>query len=136
MTDKEEIKDTISYLKKHIADEFANMIEIIQLYYKIDDITDFILDLQLYPVNKYSGQTEPRIWLCAPNNHLGVNLMLYSVKLCDTDCIVPNEMAFEIYSEYMKYYSENQELFELWHNKNENYKPTASITFEISNRNR
>jgi hypothetical protein len=135
MTDKE-VKDTISYLKRHIADEFANMIEIIQLYYKIDSITDFKLDLQLYPASKYSGQTEPRIWLSAPDNHLGVNLMLYSVKLCDTDCIVPNEMAFEIYSEYMKYYSENQELFKLWHNENDNYKPTASITFEISNRSR
>ena len=133
MTDKE-IKDTISYLKRHIADEFANMIEIIQLYYKIDSITNFKLDLQLYSESKYSGQTEPRIWLSAPDNHLGVNLMLYSVKLCDVDNLVPNEMAFEIFSEYMKYYSENQELFKLWHNENENYKPTASIIFEISNR--
>lgn len=136
MTDKE-VKETIDYLKRHIADEFDNMIEIIQLYYKIDSITDFKLDLQLYPPNEYSGtQTEPRIWLSAPDNHLGVNLMLYSVKLCDCDNIVPNEMAFEVYSEYMKYYSTNQELFKLWHNKNENYKPTANITFEISNRSR
>ena len=110
------------------------MIEIIQLYYKIDSITDFKLDLQLYSENKYSGQTEPRIWLSAPDNHLGVNLMLYSIKLCDVDNIVPNSMAFDIFSGYMKYYSENQELFKLWHDENENYKPIASITFEISNR--
>lgn len=129
-----ELKETIRYLKNNVKDEFKNMIEIMQLYYKIDHISDFVLDMQLYSKDKYSSETEPRIWLSAPKNHLGVNLMLYSVKLCDSENKVPNEMAFEIFSEYLKFYSENEELFELWHNENDNYKPTAKIRFEISNR--
>ena len=34
----------------------------------------------------------------------------------------------------MAFYSKNEQLFELWHDENDNYKPIAKITFEISNR--
>ena len=62
--------------------------------------------------------------------------MLYSVKLSDCDGNVPNERAVEVFSEYMSFYQSNEDLFELWHNKEDNWKPTASIAFKISNRSR
>ena len=62
--------------------------------------------------------------------------MLYSVKLSDCDGKVPNERAVEVFSEYMSFYQANEDLFELWHNKEDNWKPTASIAFKISNRSR
>ena len=126
--------DITEYCKRCVADEFKNMLDIIYLYYKLDDIHDFVLDLQLYE-GSYK-ETEPRIWLSAPDNHMGIRLMLYSVKLKSCDEIVPNEKAIEVFSEYMKFYSENQELFKLWHDETDNYQPTASITFEVSNRGR
>lgn len=123
--------DTVEYQKKSVKKEFERMIEIMQLYYKIADICEFVLDLQIY--NDGRG-TEPRVWLSAPNNHLGINLMLYSVKLDDSDGIVPNERAVEVFSEYMAFYANNEELFKLWHKESDNYKPIAEIKFEISNR--
>ena len=125
--------DTVQYQKSQVKCEFKKMIEIMQLYFKLDDIHDFKLDLQIY--NDGRG-TEPRVWLSAPNNHLGINLMLYSVKLSDCDGKVPNERAVEVFSEYMSFYQANENLFELWHNKEDNWKPTASIAFKISNRGR
>lgn len=128
------VLDSVEYQKMQVKSEFLKMIEIMQLYFKLDSIHDFKLDLQIYPQDKY--ETEPRIWLSAPNNHLGINLMLYSVKLSDCDGKVPNERAVEVFSEYMSFYQANEDLFELWHDKKDNWKPTASITFEISNRGR
>lgn len=123
--------NTVEYQKTCVKKEFKKMIEIMQLYFKLDDIHDFKLDLQIY--NDGRG-TEPRVWLSAPNNHLGINLMLYSVKLSDCDGNVPNERAVEVFSEYMSFYQANRDLFELWHDKNDKWKPIANITFEISNR--
>lgn len=128
------VLDSVEYQKMQVKSEFLKMIEIMQLYFKLDNIHKFKLDLQIYQQDKY--ETEPRIWLSAPNNHLGINLMLYSVKLSDCDGKVPNEKAVEVFSEYMSFYQANEELFELWHDKKDNWKPTASITFEISNRGR
>ena len=128
------VSDIVNFCKNQVENEFKTMIEIMQLYYKIDDIHDFVLDLQIYE-NEYS-ETEPRIWLSAPENHLGVRLMLYSVKLDCCDEKVPNDKAIEVFSEYMKFYSANQDLFKLWHKEDDNWKPTATITFEISNRGR
>ena len=125
------VLDSVEYQKRQVESEFAKMIEIMQLYFKLDSIHDFTLDLQIYH-DKYNS--EPRVWLSAPNNHLGINLMLYSVKLSDCDGNVPNERAVEVFSEYMSYYQANEDLFELWHDKNDNWKPIANITFEISNR--
>lgn len=123
--------DTVQYQKNRVKDNFLKMIEIMQLYYKLHSIHEFVLDLQVY--NDDRG-TEPRVWLSAPKNHLGVNLMLYSVKLNDCDGNVPNERAVEVFSEYMSFYQANEDLFELWHNESDNYKPIAEIKFEISNR--
>lgn len=123
--------DVTEYQKRCVKQEFEKMIEIMQLYYKLDGIHEFVLDLQIYNNNR---GTEPRVWLSAPNNHLGINLMLYSVKLDSADEIVPNDKAIEVFSEYMAFYSKNEQLFELWHDENDNYKPIAKITFEISNR--
>lgn len=123
--------DTVEYQKSCVKREFEKMIEIMQLYYKIAHIHEFVLDLQIY--NDGRG-TEPRVWLSAPKNHLGINLMLYSVTLDDSDGVVPNERAVEVFSEYMAFYANNEELFELWHKKSDNYKPIAEIKFEISNR--
>ena len=128
------VLDSVEYQKRQVESEFAKMIEIMQLYYKLDMIHDFKLDLQIYPQDKY--ETEPRIWLSNQSNHLGINLMLYSIKLSDCDGNVPNERAVEVFSEYMSFYQANEDLFELWHDENDNYKPIASITFEISNRSR
>ena len=118
--------------KRCVKDEFKKMLEIIYMYYKLDGITNFVLDLQIYG-NTYS-ETEPRIWLSAPKNHLGINLMLYSVKLCTCNEKVPNNEAIEVFTEYMKFYSENEELFILYNDEEDSYKPTAKITFEVSNR--
>lgn len=126
--------DTVQYQKSQVKHEFKKMIEIMQLYYKLSSIHSFELSLQIYPQDKY--ETEPRIWLSASDNSLGINLMLYSVKLSDCDGKVPNERAVEVFSEYMSFYQANENLFELWHNKEDNWKPTASITFKISNRSR
>lgn len=123
--------DTVQYQKNRVEDNFLKMIEIMQLYYKLHSIHEFVLDLQIYNDNR---DTEPRVWLSAPKNHLGVNLMLYSVKLNDCDGNVPNNRAVEVFSEYMNFYAQNEPLFELWHNENDNYKPIAEIKFEISNR--
>lgn len=126
--------DTCTYQKNQVKYEFKKMIEIMQLYYKLSSIHSFELSLQIYPQDKY--ETEPRIWLSAPDNSLGISLMLYSVKLSDCDGKVPNERAVEVFSEYMSFYQANENLFELWHNKEDNWKPTASIAFKISNRSR
>lgn len=126
--------DTVQYQKSQVKHEFKKMIEIMQLYYKLSSIHSFELSLQIYPQDKY--ETEPRIWLSASDNSLGINLMLYSVKLSDCDGKVPNERAVEVFSEYMAFYQANENLFELWHDKEDSWKPTASITFEISNRSR
>lgn len=126
--------DTVQYQKSQVKYEFKKMIEIMQLYYKLSSIHSFELSLQIYPQDKY--ETEPRIWLSAPDNSLGINLMLYSVKLSDCDGKVPNKRAVEVFSEYMSFYQANESLFELWHNKEDNWKPTASIAFKISNRGR
>ena len=125
--------DSVQYQKSQVKYEFKKMIEIMQLYYKIAHIHDFVLDLQIYNDSK---DAEPRIWLSAPKNRLGISLMLYSVKLSDCDGNVPNERAVEVFSEYMSFYQANEDLFELWHDKNDNWKPIANITFEISNRSR
>lgn len=126
--------DTVQYQKSQVKYEFKKMIEIMQLYYKLSSIHNFELSLQIYPQDKY--ETEPRIWLSASENSLGINLMLYSIKLSDCDGKVPNERAVEVFSEYMSFYQANEDLFELWHNKEDNWKPTASIAFKISNRGR
>ena len=126
--------DSVEYQKSQVKFEFNKMIEIMQLYYKLSSIHSFELSLQIYPQDKY--ETEPRIWLSASDNSLGINLMLYSVKLSDCDGKVPNERAVEVFSEYMSFYQANEDLFELWHNKEDNWKPTASIAFKISNRSR
>lgn len=126
--------DTCTYQKNQVKYEFKKMIEIMQLYYKLSSIHSFELSLQIYPQDKY--ETEPRIWLSAPDNSLGISLMLYSVKLSDCYGKVPNERAVEVFSEYMSFYQANENLFELWHNKEDNWKPTASIAFKISNRSR
>lgn len=126
--------DSVEYQKSQVKFEFNKMIEIMQLYYKLSSIHSFELSLQIYPQDKY--ETEPRIWLSASDNSLGINLMLYSVKLSDCDGKVPNERAVEVFSEYMSFYQANENLFELWHNKEDNWKPTASIAFKISNRSR
>ena len=83
--------DTCTYQKNQVKYEFKKMIEIMQLYYKLSSIHSFELSLQIYPQEKY--ETEPRIWLSAPDNSLGISLMLYSVKLSDCDGKVPNERA-------------------------------------------
>lgn len=125
--------DSVEYQKKKVESEFKKMIEIMQLYFKLDNIHEFKLDLQIYPENKY--ETEPRIWLSAPDNNLGINLMLYSIKLKVCDSKIPNNKAVEVFSEYMSFYQANEDLFELWHDRKDNWKPIASITFKISNRN-
>lgn len=121
----------LEYCKSNVKENYEKMLDIIYLYYKTDDITDFKLDLQLY---SQEYKSEPRIWLINKNNKLGINLMLYSIKLCSYDEILKNEDAIDVFSEYMRFYYKNKELFTLWKNKNDDWKPTASITFGISNR--
>lgn len=104
-----------------IENNFKKILKIIALYYDLDYISEFVLDLQVYN-DKYN--TEARIWLTAPNNHLGINLMLYSIKLND----IENKEAIEVFSEYMKFYAQNSELFKTKDGLKFN------LSFEISNR--
>ena len=69
----------IEYQKKRIESNFSELIEIMQLYCKLQDITNFTLDLQIY--NKADNPTEPRIWLSAKKKGLGINLMFLTFMI-------------------------------------------------------
>lgn len=131
------IEETTKFLKNQVEEEFKNMLDIMRLYYQIDSITDFILDIQLYSQREYSTEpTEARIWLSAPENHLGVNLQLYSIKLSDCDNkITDKATALEIFNSYISYYGLNQDDFKaIAKPKKSEYNPKFNIQFEVSNR--
>lgn len=116
----------IEYQKHMIESNFDELIEIMKLYCKFKDVTNFILDLQIY--NNTDNSTEPRIWLSAQKDDLGINLMLYSINLHG----IANENACEVFSEYMQYYAINENKFKT--TTKYNFETTFKISFEVSNR--
>lgn len=138
MTDKEAKNQEmcIWHEKKDVGRQFKQMLEIMQVYCKLPkSATKFILDLQLYPVQEDREPTAPRIWLTSNDSSMGIHLMLYSVDLENEYGKVSNEDAFEIFSEYMKYYSQHSEDF-TYDNYDGSFQYSIDIQFEVSNRSR
>ena len=130
---KEDKKLEVWHEKKDTKRQFEHMLDVMQTYCKLPKTVDkFVLDLQLYPKKEDKEQTSPRIWLTAPKNNMGVHLMLYGIELENKHGKVSNEDAIEVFSEYMKYYAQNQDKFKYENSLGTEW--SIEITFEISNR--
>lgn len=114
-----------------LESNFAKIIEICSLYARIENLTKFVLDLQIYSAEENIGQTESRIWLKCPKNDLGISLALYSVKLCSYDGMVTNDDVIDVFAEYQKFYVENIDKFIV---KTDYGERTIDFSFEISMR--
>lgn len=133
-SDENTKEKAIWHEKKDVRRQWHHMISIMKTYFDLpSNLSEFILDIQLYSPREYDNtQTEPRIWLTCPKNNMGINLMLYSVKLENKYGMVSNEDAIEVFSEYMKYYSLHQDEFTFTNDFEHEY--TIKIKFEVSNR--
>ena len=125
---QDELKE---YLIGHIEDEFQNILKIAETYAKFD-VYDYEMDLQIYTDKQGNQRCEPRIWLTSEKVRMGINLSLYSINLDWVDSQLDNELAFDVFSEYQKYYTMNSELFKV--ERKYGGETSVNIIFEISKR--
>lgn len=119
------------YQMRKIESNCEKIVKICSVYAEMEDITEFVLDLQVYSENEYTGKTESRIWLTCPKNRLGISLSLYSIKLCNSDEILSDEDAMDVFGAYQKFYALNKDKFQV---KTHFGEKTVKFSFEISMR--
>ena len=124
-----ERKDLLNDMISSIDLNYKKLLKIMNVYYDLEYISDFILDLQLYSKTKYRNN-EARIWLKGNNTrNMGIKLMLYSINLNDNLTDLSHKEAVHIFNEYISFYALNESLFKV---KNNDYH--FNISFEVSNR--
>ena len=120
-----------SFQMSKIESNFAKIVEICSVYSKLEYLTEFVLNLQVYSENKYTEKTESRIWLECPENDLGISLELYSIKLASYDGILDDNGSFDVFAGYQKFYAQNLDAFKV---KTDIGERTIKFTFKISMR--
>ena len=114
-----------------LESNFRKILKICQMYAEMENLTDFVLDLQIYSAKEHIGKTESRIWLNCPKNDLGLSLALYSIKLCSYDGMVTDDDVIDVFAQYQKFYVENIDKFIV---KTDYGERTIDFSFEISMR--
>ncbi|MBP5423061.1 MAG: hypothetical protein J6Y78_11525 [Paludibacteraceae bacterium] len=101
------------YLIGRIEDNFKELLEIFQTYYKLTGLREYTLYLRMFYEDDGSDRSTPRIWVISDKTSMAIELRLFSIDLDWIDSSLCNNYAMDVFMEYQKYFFENNDLFKV-----------------------